>query len=156
IIAEGVLRHKVFEGKLLADDPNISLAFDGSMDFSHGNQWKFNASANLLQSNLHALNLTRDTVLLSAAFNLDCTASTIDDFTGHARLYNIELTRNQDRVNLDSIYVHAGETAPGNKFIFVKSNDLDASVQGDFRLSTLPFSVQHYLYGYLPNYIPAP
>ncbi len=156
ILAEGVLMQRNFEGKLLVDDPNLALAFDGNVDFSKQKQLRFKAQANLLQSDLHALHLTNDTLKITADFDLDCTASTLDDFTGQARLYNINMIRNEYRVDLDSVYVNAGETENGKKFITIQSNDLTASVQGYYHLSGLPYSVQHYLYGYLPNYIPAP
>src|SRR5690606_26860084 len=136
------------------DDPNLAIAFSRKADFNN-EELKINHRANLLQSNLQALNLTKDSVRAAADFDLDFTGNNIDNFKGFARLYNINLTRENNRLDIDSVYLHSGFEG-GQKLVTIESNDLSARVQGDFLLSALPNSIQFYISSYLPNYIIAP
>jgi len=154
IYAHGVLARRKFTGNLLVNDPNLAAAFYGNMDFS-GDLAQINATANLLKSNFNALHLTKDTVIAVADLNLNFTGSNLDNFTGFAKLYNLDIRRNQHRLNLDSIYINS--TQVGNeKSLTVQSNDLTASIKGQYQLTKLPYSAQYYLSRYIPNYIKAP
>ncbi|HRO41704.1 MAG TPA: translocation/assembly module TamB domain-containing protein [Flavipsychrobacter sp.] len=154
IIAEGTLAKKKFDGNLLVDDPNLALAFYGNIDFNN-KEMDINAKANLLKSDLKALNLTTDSVLATADFDLNFIGTNIDDFLGYAKLYNINLIRNTHRLDVDSVYVHS--TSEGDqKLLILESNDVAARIKGNYQLSTLHRSFQFYIAGYLPNYIIAP
>lgn len=154
IATNGVLAKKQFNGKLLVDDPNLALEFDGGFNYSNKNV-NIKATAHLLGSNFKALHLTADTITASADFDLDCTGSNIDNFSGYAKLNNIDMKRNSHRVALDSVFVNAtGDSL--NKLLTVQSNNLLASIKGNYRLSKLSTSVQYYLSRYLPNYISVP
>ena len=154
ITAEGTLAKKRFDGNLMVDDPNIALAFYGSADFNN-KEMNINATANLLQSNLQALNLTKDSVLATADFDVNFIGNDIDNFTGYAKLYNINLIRNNHRLDVDSIYA-SSTMEDGQKLLILESNDVAARIKGNYQLSSLPYSVQYYVSGYLPNYIQAP
>ena len=154
INAVGVLAQKKFDGKLLINDPNLALAFYGNADFSQP-QLQINATANLLSSNLKALNFTKDSVTAAADFDLNYIGNNIDEFTGYAKLYNINLTRDNHRLDVDSIYANSA-VVDGKKQLTLESNIATASIKGDYLLSRLPYSIQYYISGYLPNYIEAP
>jgi hypothetical protein len=154
ITAEGVLAKKKFDGKLLVDDPNLALSFNGNIDFSE-ELLSINANAYLLKSDLQALNLTKDSVLASADFDLNYVGNSIDNFFGYAKLYNINLLRNHHRLDVDSIYLRSS-TEEGQKVLTLESNDVAARIQGKYQLSSLPYSFQQYISGYLPNYISPP
>ena len=154
IMTHGTVAKKQFDGKILVDDPNMGLEFDGGVDYTQ-KDFKINATAHLLGSNFKALNLTTDTVTASADFDLNLTGSNIDNFSGYAKLFNIDMKRNAHKLALDSIYVHStGDSI--NRLLTVPSNDIVASIKGKYQLSKLPASVQFYLSRYLPNYIKAP
>lgn len=154
INADGKLEKQKFIGNLLINDTNVALGFYGLFDFSN-DKLKIKATANLLQSDLKALNLVSDQVNLVADFDLDWEGNSIDDFTGYAKIYNIDLQRNGHKLDLDSIYVNATETGT-DKLLTIESNALRAQMQGRYQLSTLANSFQYYVSGYLPNYIKAP
>jgi hypothetical protein len=154
ISTKGLLDKKQFNGSLLVDDPNLALEFDGGIDFTTKNI-AVNATAHLLGSNFKAMNFTSDTLTASADFDLKCTGSNIDNFSGYAKLNNIDLRRNAHRLALDSIEVNSsGDTT--NRLLTIQSNALVATIKGDYQLSKLPASVQYYLSRYLPNYIKKP
>lgn len=156
ITTQGTLGKKQFDGKLLVDDPNLALDFNGGFDYNDLKKIKINATAHLLYSNLKALNITKDTVTTAADFDLDCTGSNIDNFFGYARLYNIDLRRNAHKVAVDSIYLNSTLGDDGYKELTIESNDISANIKGTYLLSGLPQSAQYYLSKYIPNYINAP
>ncbi len=156
INTHGTLSKKQFSGKLLVDDPNLALTFDGSLDYNDLKDVKIAATAHLLYANLKAINLTKDSVTSSADFDLNCHGGDIDNFLGYSRLYNIDLKRNAHKVAIDSIFLRASLDGAGGKSLIINSNLLDASINGTYQLSKLPSSVQYYLSKYIPNYINAP
>jgi len=156
LTTHGTLTKKQFNGTLLVDDPNLALEFDGGLDYREKDV-KINATAHLLFSNLKALNLTKDSVTTSADFDLNCSGSNIDNFSGFARLYNIDLKRNSHKVAVDSINMSSViNDVDGTKALTIQSNDVTASIKGEYQLSKLPVSVQYYLSKYIPNYISVP
>ncbi|HEY1031281.1 MAG TPA: translocation/assembly module TamB domain-containing protein [Flavipsychrobacter sp.] len=154
ITMDGEIQHKVFKGNLLVDDPNLALAFYGNIDFSK-KELNINAKANLLKSNFAVLNFTKDTITASADFDLNFIGSSIDEFVGDAKLYNINLMRNGHRLDLDSVYARGGQE-DGQEVLEIESNALAAKIKGNYQLSQLHHSVQYYVAGYLPGYIKAP
>ncbi|MBA3827614.1 MAG: translocation/assembly module TamB domain-containing protein [Taibaiella sp.] len=154
ITAIGVIARKQFNGSLEIDDPNLALAFNGFIDFNQ-KIVTINAKANLLKSNFYALHLTTDTVEATGDLDLNCAGSNIDNIAGTARLYNIDIKRNQHRLNLDSVYLYASEDSTG-KQLTIQSNDITAHLAGNYLLSGLPYSIQYYFASYLPNYIKKP
>ncbi|MEZ5016663.1 MAG: translocation/assembly module TamB domain-containing protein [Flavipsychrobacter sp.] len=152
ISADGVLARKKFEGNLLVSDDNLLLGFYGALDYS-SDTVQLKAKANLLSSNLTAINIVKDdTVKAVADFDLNCSGSSIDNFVGYAKLYNIDITRSGSRIDLDSISVIS--TINNNeKHLKVESNAIYADLLGDYTLSSLNESFQYYIAGYLPAYI---
>jgi hypothetical protein len=156
ISADGVLEGgKKFEGRLLIDDPNLAMSFDGSADLS-GREPIIKAVAHVLQSNLQALNLTADPVSFSADFDVNASGDSIDDFLGTALLNNIDVRRAGHRLDVDSVFLESAMSADGGKMLLVESNDFSGIVEGKFRLSQLRYSVQYFVGQYLPSYIPPP
>lgn len=155
IKAEGTLSRKKFNGKLLVDDPNLGLGFYGQLDFS-GKEPAINATANLLKSDLRALNLTRDSLTVVADFDLNISGSNMDNLLGTARLYNIDLNRGARHIDIDSVYLYSRQLDDGQELVVLESNDVQARLSGQFDLSTLHLSAQRFLYEYAPNYFSPP
>ncbi len=154
ITTHGTLAKKQFDGKLQVDDTSLALAFDGSLNYAE-KQIRINAKAQLLRGNFKAMNLTPDNVTAAADFDLNWTGSSIDNFTGYAKLFNIDLKRNNRQLALDSVYVQSSGDS-GNRKLNIQSDALSADINGNYQLSNLPASVQYYLSRYIPNYIKAP
>src|SRR5690606_15014235 len=119
--------------------PNLALAFYGNADFSQP-QLQLNATANLLSSNLKALNFTKDSITAVADFDLNYVGNTLDEFTGYAKLYNVNIKRDNNRLDVDSLYLQSANTEYG-KELKLESNLAAASIKGKYLLSRLPYSV---------------
>ncbi len=155
ILVDGTLARKKFSGTGQVTDPNVALAFDGTVDFS-GPKPVLDATAHLLQSNWTALGFTKDSTLASADLRMATTGLDPDDFTGSATLYNIDLRRNGARLDLDSIALTSSIDTNKNRRLFIASNALSAELTGKFLLTQVPATAQLFLAGYLPNYIDPP
>lgn len=155
IEAEGILARKQFTGSAFLNDSNLAMIFHGGIDFSQ-ELTQINAKAYLLKSDFQALQITSDSVQATADFDLNFVGNNIDNFTGFARIYNIDLVRNGYRLDVDSVNINAGVDSGGGKLLTVISNDFQARFSGNYTLSTLPQSAQYYVAQYLPNYINIP
>ncbi len=156
ILVDGTLERKKFSGTGQVNDSNVSMAFNGTVDFS-GPKPVLAATANLLQSNWKALGFTKDSTLASADLAIATTGLDPDDFIGKVQLYNINLRRNGARLELDSV-VLTSTLLPDSisRKLVIASNALTAELTGKFVLTEVPAAAQLFLSGYMPNYIPPP
>ncbi len=156
ITADGTLAKQRFDGNLLIDDPNLALGFYGVFDYSDEEHIGINAKANLIHSDLTTLRLVKeDSILFSADFDLDWVGNNLDDFVGTARLYNINMIRNNKRLDIDSVFAKSTKQHNAEKLI-IESNAFAATITGSYNLTNLANSFQYYLAGYIPNYIKKP
>jgi hypothetical protein len=152
---DGVLASRKFDGKLTADDPNIKLDFDGKVNFA-GEEPEFNLSANIAHINAKALGFTEDSIVANADMRLDFKGSNIDNFVGSAYIYNMDIMRDSTRLNIDSLQLLSTVGTGNLKQLFFSTNDISASVTGQFSIMALPQSVQMFLSYYLPQYVATP
>ena len=154
ITTNGSLENKQFNGYLKVEDPNLSMNFNGGIDFRSA-KVNVKAKASLRKCNFKALKITDILSTASADFDLDCTGSNIDNFSGFARLDNINVRRDQHKLALDSVQLIAtGDST--NKILTIESNAVFARLKGDFRISKLAASFQYYLSRYVPDYVKEP
>ncbi len=152
---DGLLASRKFEGKMKADDPNVQLSFDGRVDFA-GEEPEFNLLANIAHINAKALRFTQDSIVANADMWLDFKGSNIDNFIGSAYIYNMDIRRDSTRLNIDSLQLISTVGADGQKQLLFSTNDIAASVSGQFSIMDLPQSVQMFLSYYLPQYVATP
>lgn len=151
----GKLNHELFDGILKAGDPNATLEFKGIIDFQKADPlYAFDAAISRL--NLKALHLSEDDIHATARMKLNLKGHNIDDFTGRALLYHLNITRDSTRLNLDSFVLVAQVDGNGQKKLALATNGLLASVTGNFMIMKLPQSVQLFLSYYLPQYVNTP
>ena len=154
IITKGTLSNRKFNGIFVMKDPNADLNLTGLIDFT-GPTPLFNARADIAKLNLKALQLSPQEIELSGAFDLDLQGSSLSNLLGNARISNATLLHNGNRLGFDSLVVSSFYTE-GLKTLKVKSNELDATVSGDFDLNSLPEAFTVFLSRYYPSYIKAP
>lgn len=152
---DGVLASRKFDGKLKADDPNVKLDFDGKVNFAN-EEPEFNLSANIAHINVRALKFTEDSIIAHADMRLDFKGNDIDNFVGSAYIYNMDIMRDSARLNLDSLQLISRIGDNNQKQLYFSTNDVSASVTGQFSIMALPQSVQMFLSYYLPQYVATP
>jgi hypothetical protein len=154
ITAKGRIDANTFNGDFGIKDPNIEGTLKGLVTFG-GPEPTFNATADIVRGNLKALGLSKEDLALNGRFGVNLTGRSLSDFTGTAAITNAVLTQGGRRLSFDSLYV-SSTYAGGSRTLRVRSNELDALVQGQFDLPSLPDAVLLFLHRYYPAYVKAP
>jgi hypothetical protein len=155
IITHGNFKKKLFSGSASIDDPNIKIdTLTGSLNFSKSDP-EFNLNANVGRLNLKNLGFTNDSISLTGNFNLDFTGNNIDNFLGSAKLYNAILLDNEKHLSFDSLIVNS-TIANGKKYLTLETNEIEATLNGNFKILELPDAFQLFLNKYYPAYINKP
>ena len=87
ITVKGKVAKKLFNGELIAADPNLQVQLNGLVDFSRDIP-RFNFDADIGKADLKLLNLMKDQIDFHGKFSFNFTGSNIDNFLGTARVYD--------------------------------------------------------------------
>jgi TamB, inner membrane protein subunit of TAM complex len=155
IVANGEFNGKLFDGKLEMRDPNADLNFDGTINYNDTVP-HFNFNAEIFNSNLLALNITNDSVRFSGKLNLNFAGNNIDNFLGDARLYNINMYKDNDRIAFDSLHLHSAIDSGGEKLITLKGNEMSGYLKGHYNIHELPAAFKLFLNRYYPSLVSKP
>ncbi len=152
IIAHGEFKNKLFTGSASINDPHIVIdTLVGSINFSKANP-EFDLEANVRKLHLKNLKFTNDSISLTGKFNLNFTGNNIDNFFGSAKLYNAVLSDNGKQLSFDSLYINS-TFEDGKKSLSIATNELEAGINGNFKIMELPDAFQLFLNKYYPAYI---
>ena len=148
IIAHGNFVKKLFSGTASIDDPNIRIdTLSGSINFSRSNP-EFNLSASVGRLNLKNLGFTNDSISLTGNFNLHFAGNNIDNFLGSAKIYNAILLDEDQHLSFDSLAINSS-VENGKKILTLQTNELEATLNGNFKILELPDAFQLFLNKYL-------
>lgn len=154
ITANGTIQKEAFAGEVRMNDPNLNFTSNISIDF-RGDQPRFIVLGDVANADLRSLQLTKDKFSLSGLLDLDFTGTNIDNFLGSAKLINATLLHDSTRLGFDSLSLQT--TYEGNeKWLSIRSNEIDAVVKGQYNILDLPLSIQGYLHNYYPSYFNPP
>ncbi len=154
IVTNGTFQKKYFSGDIIINDPNLNFTSSVEINFKQKIP-AFNIVGDLAYSNLKALNLYPKFIEVTGLLDANFTGSNLDNFIGNAKFLNARVNDSITTLNFDSLAL-ASSMAGNQKLITLKSNDFNASVQGQFNIADLPKSIQSFLHHYYPNYIEAP
>lgn len=155
ILAHGDIAKNVFSGSASIGDPNARIdTLVGIINFSKKNPF-FNFNADVLTLNLKKLGFTGDDISLSGRFKFDFKGSNIDDFLGTAQVTDATLLDKGKRLSFDSLIITSSEFN-SSKLLSLRTNELEATINGDFRIMQLPKAFQLFLNKYYPAYIAKP
>ncbi|MFC4261839.1 translocation/assembly module TamB domain-containing protein [Ferruginibacter yonginensis] len=152
---DGDFEKKLFVGHLSINDPNLQIPnLDGALNLDPKKPG-FALQAFVKKANLKNLRLTQDDFSFNGNLDLNFTGLNIDDFLGTAKITNAGLLHNGNNLSFDSLTV-TSELVGGKKSLSLSSNEIDASVVGNFKIKELPDAVRVLLAKYYPTYIKAP
>lgn len=152
---KGDFGNKLFTGLLSIDDPNLKVdSLKGTINLS-GPAPQFAFSATLAKADLKKLKYTLDEFELNGQFNLNFTGNNIDNFLGTATIEDAKLTHNGTPLSFDSLSLQSTIT-DGQKYLILRSNELEATLSGNFKVLGLPDAFNVFLSRYYPSYIRKP
>ncbi|PSL46464.1 uncharacterized protein DUF490 [Chitinophaga niastensis] len=154
IKTKGEMSRKFFNGSLTANDPNLDMDFAGTIDFNEALP-VFNFNSEIRKSDLKALHITQDSVTLQAKLDLNFAGSTIDNFDGVARMYEVSVFKDNRRLEFDSLNVST-HIQDNIKVLEFAGSEISGYVKGDYSFLQLPDAFHLLLYKYYPSFFSAP
>lgn len=155
IIAKGAIRKNTFSGTASISDPNIMIdTLSGTINLSDEAP-SFDFFSWIRKIDLNALGFTKDTIAFRGKLEGNFTGKNIDDFLGIAKLTDAVLFDNGQQLPFDSLVINSS-VFEDSKMLSLKTNELEASINGDFRIRELPKAFQLFLNRYYPGYVRKP
>ncbi|TFH38339.1 MAG: translocation/assembly module TamB, partial [Bacteroidia bacterium] len=133
----GNVTENIWDGSVESSTRDLEMGILGRFDFS-GEKPEFDFTLNLVDADLHALNLDRDnpdsrlSMLLTANFS----GTNIDNIDGEIRLLNSSLRRNGETFDLYDASLRTGQ-ADDIYTIELRSDFVDADINGRYNLRSV-------------------
>jgi hypothetical protein len=145
-----------FEGRLLMNDPNAALDFNGIIDFSESLP-VYDFIAQIENINLTALHFNRNDSAagLSGIVDISIKGNDPDNMLGRIGLNNFEYYEGKNDVFLSSLQLKLEEIDSLKKRIELKSDLVNGSIEGQFVFAEIGKALQSYLSNYIPSYYAA-
>jgi len=131
----GEVAKKFFKGSLIANDPNLTLDFKGSVDYRKKKP-VYNFYAKIPNANLYALNFARDSLDISTNLSINIKGNKPDDIDGQVIARSTRLTIPGMMYNFDSMSLYS-VVSPDNRMISLYSGVVQAEINGNFQVSRL-------------------
>jgi len=149
ILIKGALSNDLFDGFFTVKDPNIQMDFTGKVDFTSEIP-VFNFTADVSRARPYFLNLNEKDPNLFVSFLLKTNFSgeDIDQLNGNIHLINSFFRSADKQLQVYDLTLEAINNEDHNVF-HLRSDLLDADMNGRFRLSTLPGSVKSIINKYV-------
>jgi hypothetical protein len=123
----GTFEKKYFDGNLKINDKNVQLDFDGGV----------NLNPQLpIFNKLKALNLYKDSLMVDATFSTNFSGNNLDNIQGNLSIQKIRLDNVKGVYNVDSVQLIANGLGE-SRSLSIKSDILDASINGQYDLNTI-------------------
>lgn len=154
ITAKGIYEKRKFDGSFVANDSNLIVNLTGLLNLNSDTP-VYKLSGDIHKINFKELGLLTKNISLKTFVVLDFKGKTIDDFLGTANLQNAVLTKDGDTLSFDYLTLSSAY-AEGKKLLTASSNEIEATLRGDFNILDLPTTTLSFLHNYFPSYIQKP
>lgn len=155
IVAHGTLTSEMFSGAASINDPNLRIdTLMGTINFGKKDPF-INVDAEILTFNLKNLGLINEDISFTGKIDFDFKGRNIDNFLGTAQISDAILLENGKQLSFDSLTISSSEYE-GRKILALRTNELEASINGNFKIQELPTAFQLFLNRYYPAYIKRP
>ena len=150
---EGNLSKQKFDGHFRVNEENVSLEFDGVIDYSNAKP-VMNFTANVGNVNLNKLNLIKkDSIVnLCGLVKVNLEGIRIDDLQGEINITDAKYSEGSRDYPLDNLAFSAYQKANNYKVLKLSSDFVDADITGSFAFSKLYDSFITLMNAYLPSF----
>lgn len=146
---DGVFDKKYFDGKLSIDDKNIKLDFDGGVNLNPKLP-VFDFKASIRNAKLRNLHLFKDSLMVDANFQTNFSGTNLNNIQGDLLIEKIRLNNVKGIYNIDSVQLQA-KGIGADRTLRINSDVLEASIQGQYDLNTLPSYYKSLAKTYIPS-----
>lgn len=145
----GNFDQKLFDGNLTINDENVQLSFDGAVNLNPKLP-VFNFKANIKNAKLKTLNLLKDSMMVDATFSTNFSGNNLNNIQGDLLVQHIKLNNTKGIYHIDSIQLNA-RGVDINRSLTVNSDVLEASIKGQYDLSTIVSYYKAIAKTYIPS-----
>lgn len=154
---DGHYAPKHYDGHLAIHDPHADLVFDGVVDMQDNNpEMNFNLRCNHFDTDPILEKQSPYNLTTSFALAIDMSGAKPDDISGYIVLDSLAMCTNRDSIYMRQLTLFASAEPSGGKAFTLRSDNLSAQMDGDFRYGDVVPAFQAMLHHYLPTAIPAP
>lgn len=146
VVVDGKINNGFFEANANVKDPNLKFDLVSSGDFKD-KQPKGKIHLNVDIADLNKLNLHAGPLKIRGVLDADIQSADLDYLNGEASIHNLIIANEKEQFATDSINVVAVST-PEKNSIVLKSQFMDANVEGKYKLSTIANSVKNSISNY--------
>ncbi len=146
IKVDGLIVKKKYSGKAFFDDDCFLVDFDGSADFNDKLP-KFDFVTSIKNADLHKLNFTKDTLMISLDGEVHGVGNKIDNFVGTGKFSNIILQNTKDILVLSDVDINLENDGIIKNYV-IKSDQFNANLNGVFDPLTIVPSMKVFLSKY--------
>ena len=139
-------------GKMIINDPNASLTYEGLISFDKVNRYDFKTDIAYLDLNKTHLS-PRESSSIKGKLILDIEGNSINTLAGNLRIKDIFYKENQKEVDVDFLNCKL-ERSQQRDILNLTSSLVDVEMNGDLELNTLFLEVNNKLSEVLPAIIP--
>ncbi len=150
ISVNGILNSKVFTGKLLVNDQNIHLDFQGKVDLQDSIPI-YNFYAEVANAHLNKLGFTSRDLTLSTNININLIGKNPLTGTGTVTADNTVFSDETDFYKVKHLFFDVKEKSLNQKHLTLKTDFISADLDGEFNLPELPDAIVDAIKRYLPS-----
>ncbi len=148
----GDFDRKYFNGKLEINDENIALSLVGKADLNKKIP-EFLFETNINQAHLKTLKFYDKDIILTTKINGDFAVKDIDRNNGELNITNTNLEYNHVDYTINQIKVKSSNAGTENRILVLKSDFLNATINGEYNFLSLHKSFNNMLCKVVPNYL---
>ncbi|HKK77306.1 MAG TPA: translocation/assembly module TamB domain-containing protein [Saprospiraceae bacterium] len=133
-----------FNGLFNIKDDNIDFGFQGEIDLS-GETPVFDFQADVNKVDLYALNISKKPLTLGGQVKLNLRNETLDELEGTVNLEDVTIIKDRQAAQIEYFDLTAENFEFGTKAIRLRSDLLDAQINGVFSVDKIPGYFARYL-----------
>lgn len=133
----GQMNANRFNGLFNIKDENIDFGFQGEIDLS-GDTPNFDFRADVNKVDLYALNISKKPLTLGGQVALNLRNKTLDDLEGTVNLKEVTIIKDRQTARIEYFDLKAEAFDFGTKAITIRSDLLDAQINGVFSVDKIP------------------
>lgn len=137
---------ELFIGQLTVDDPNLKLQTNALIDLQHENKI-LKVSAVIDSMFLQPLNFSNKPMSISTRADIQLNGFNLDSLLGDIYLNNLQVTREERHLNLDSVALIIQKNAD-ERLLLLHSDILEFTASGDYNLSLVTKDISRQLKEY--------
>ena len=149
-VTNGSFINNILDADLNVDDPNLQLAFNGSIDVSKVQHFNFKVAVE--KANLGNLNFVKDPESSFVGnLDLDLRGNSLETYEGLINANSIEFVDQGKKMALPDLSLYI-ERNPENDRFELRSAIVDADLNGKINFKTIPIAVNNGLSDAFPSY----